>query len=120
VSNASQRLDDIPVKLPAILSLVDGGPWTAGLRDELELPAAADRPALHAWLGQIYALRGNVAHGKPAHWAPHQWTQQEHLVAGAFIYPLVLKCHLARHKLYSLNEGMDARPGEVAVRPAVL
>src|SRR5207249_1630884 len=52
---------------------------------------------------QIYALRGNVAHGKPAHWAPREWSQQEHLVAGAFVYPLVLKCLLSQSGLYPLT-----------------
>jgi len=104
VSNSSQRLDDIKSKLPAILALVDGSHWTAQLRDQLELSAATERTVLQAWLQQMYALRGIVAHGKPAHWAPQQWSQNEHLVAGAFIYPLALKCLLARHKLYSLNE----------------
>lgn len=109
VSDSDQTLKDIRRKLPAILALVDGSPWTARLRDELELPTSVERPVLHAWLQQIYALRGNVAHGKPAHgkpahWAPQQWSQQEHLVAGAFVYPLALKCLLAQHNLYSLCE----------------
>lgn len=109
VSNSSQRLDDIQAKLPAILALAEGSPWTTRLRDELELPAAGESSVLRAWLQQIYVLRGNVAHGKPAHWAPQQWSQQEHLVAGAFVYPLVLKCLLAQHKLYKLDEQDVAR-----------
>lgn len=104
VSDSDQSLRDIRKKLPTLLALVNGSPWTARLRDELDLPSDGEMPVLHAWLQQIYALRGNVAHGKPAHWAPQQWSQHEHLVAGAFIYPLVLKCLLAQHKLYALNE----------------
>lgn len=104
VSDSDQSLRDIRKKLPTLLALVDGSPWAARLRDELDLPSDGEMPVLHAWLQQIYALRGNVAHGKPAHWAPQQWSQHEHLVAGAFIYPLVLKCLLAQHKLYALNE----------------
>lgn len=104
VSDSDQSLRDIRKKLPTLLALVEGSPWTARLRDELDLPSDGEMPVLHAWLQQIYALRGNVAHGKPAHWAPQQWSQHEHLVAGAFIYPLVLKCLLAQHKLYALNE----------------
>ncbi len=103
VTNSSQRLDDIRAKLLALLALVDCSPWTPHLLDELEASADAGRPVLHDWLKQIYMLRGNVAHGKPAHWAPQQWNQQEHLVAGAFVYPLVLKCLLAKHGLYSLT-----------------
>lgn len=131
VSNSSQKLVDIQAKLPAILALADSSPWTARLHDELELPAETGRPVLRDWLQQIYALRGNVAHGKPAHWAPQQWSQQEHLVAGAFVYPLVLKCLLEQYGLYTLNEeevawvlGLEKLLGdrpffEVPVEPAV-
>lgn len=104
VSDSDQSLNDIRRKLPEILALAESPPWTAWLRDELELPAGAERPVLSAWLKQVYKLRGNVAHGKPADWQPNDWTQQEHHVAGAFIYPLVLKCLLAKHGLYSLSE----------------
>lgn len=104
VSDSDQTLKDIRKKLPALLELIYSSPWTARLCDELGLPSGAEMPVLHAWLQQIYALRGNAAHGKPAHCAPQQWSLPEHLVAGAFIYPLVLKCLLAQHKLYSLNE----------------
>ena len=104
VSDSDQTLKDIRKKLPALLAMVEGSPWAGHLRDELGLPSDGEMPVLHAWLQQIYALRGNVAHGKPAHWAPQQWSQHEHLVAGAFIYPLALKCLLAQHKLYALNE----------------
>jgi hypothetical protein len=116
VSDSDQSLKDIRKKLPALLALVDSSPWTERLRNEPGMRPEADaeaeaqpepeveRPVLRNWLQQIYALRGNVAHGKPAHWAPKQWSQQEHLLAGAFIYPLALKCLLVRHKLYALNE----------------
>lgn len=111
VSDSDQSLKDIRKKLPALLALVDSSPWTERLRIELGMRGDAEdtepevkRLVLQNWLQQIYALRGNVAHGKPAHWAPKQWSQQEHLLAGAFIYPLALKCLLARHKLYALNE----------------
>jgi len=103
VSNCTQRLEDIQAKLPAILALVDCSPWTAQLRRELGMPDTSDRSVLRTWLRHIYRLRGNVAHGKPAHWQPNEWMQQEHLVAGAFVYPLVLKCLLAHHGLYSLT-----------------
>lgn len=103
VSNSTQRLDDIQAKLPAILAIVEGSPWTSRLRDELESCVEDGQPTLHSWLQHIYMLRGNVAHGKPAHWAPKEWSQQEHLVAGALVYPLVLKCLLAQQGLYALT-----------------
>lgn len=103
VSNSSQRLGDMQAKLLAILSVVDDFSWVAELHRELGLDHTARRLVLSSWLKGIYALRGNVAHGKPARLAPQQWTQQEHLLAGAFVYPLVLKCLLAQHRLYSLT-----------------
>lgn len=104
VSGSDQSLKDIRRKLTALLELVDSLHLAARLRGELGLPPETDRPVLQNWLQQIYSLRGCVAHGKPAHWAPQQWSQHEHLVAGAFIYPLALKCLLSQHKLYSPNE----------------
>ena len=104
VTDSDQTLTNIRRKLPAILSEVERSPWTAELRGLLELGAAGAWPVMSAWLQQIYALRGNVAHGKPAHWAPKEWSQQEHLVAGAFVYPLALKCLLSQHELYGLTE----------------
>lgn len=104
VSDASQRLQDIQVKLPAILAMVDDSPWAELLHRELKLAAPSDRSVLHTWLQHMYRLRGNAAHGKPEHWQSNGWSQQEHLVAGAFVYPLVLKCLLAKHRRYSLNE----------------
>lgn len=101
VSDSDQSLKDIRRRLPAILAQVDNSPWAKRLRTELELPAESHWPELHTWLQQIYTLRGNVAHGKPASWAPQYWTQQEHIIAGAFIYPLALKCRLAQHGLFS-------------------
>jgi len=103
VSNSTQRKEDIQAKLPTILALVDGSPWTAQLRRDLGHDGTSDRSVLRAWLDHIYRLRCNVAHGKPAHWQTNDWTQKEHLVAGAFAYPLVLKCLLAKHGLYSLT-----------------
>ena len=119
VSNSSQRLDDIQAKLPTIFSIVESSPWTAQLRDELHACAENGHSLLHSWLNHLYRLRGNLAHGKPEYWVPNDWNQQDHLVVGAFIYPLVLKCLLAAHGLYSLKDedvarviGMEALLGD--------
>jgi hypothetical protein len=104
VTGSSQRLDDIQAKLPALLAQVDSSPWVARLVDELGLPAGSHRPVLRSWLKQIYVLRGSTAHGKSAPKALQSWSQREHLLAGAFVYPLALKCLLAQHGIYDLNE----------------
>lgn len=103
VSSAKQHLKDMQSKLLTLLSVADGSPWTARLRRELDLGAACSGQVLRQWVKQIYALRGSVAHGIPAQLAQQPWTQQEYLLAGAFIYPLALKCLLAQHGLYSLT-----------------
>lgn len=104
VTDSDHKLADIRRKLPSLLEVADGAPLAARLRDELGLPAVAQRPMLNSWLQQIYSLRGNVAHGNPASKVAQQWLQQDHLLAGAFIYPLALKCLLAQQGLYSLDE----------------
>lgn len=48
--------------------------------------------------------RGHTGHGKPGETAPQGWSQFEHLVAGAFVYPLALKCLLAKHDFYRLRD----------------
>ncbi|ROZ78007.1 hypothetical protein [Ramlibacter sp. WS9] len=103
VSSSSQRLDDIQVKLPEILSIVEGSPWTEEMRRELKLCAEDGQPVLHQWLNHMYQLRGQVAHGKPVLNVPSGWSQQEHLIAGAFVFPLALMCLMARHGAYSLR-----------------
>lgn len=103
VSNASQQQRDLQSKLLTMLSIADNSPWTARLRQELGRDTLSKGQVLQFWLKQIYSLRGSVAHGKPAHLAPLHWTQQEHLLAGAFVYPLALKCLLAQHLLYLLT-----------------
>jgi hypothetical protein len=102
VSSSSQRLDDIQAKLPEILSIVEGAPWTAEMRHELKLCAEDGQPVLHQWLNHMYQLRGQVAHGKPVVNTPSGWSQQEHLVAGAFVFPLALMCLMVRHGVYPL------------------
>lgn len=104
VTDSDHNLKDIRRKLPSLLAVADDAPLGARLRGELGLPAEGCRPMLYKWLQQIYSLRGSVAHGNPASHVTQQWTQQDHLLAGAFIYPLALKCLLAQHGLYSLDE----------------
>ena len=103
VSSSTQNVHDMQAKLQDILSIVENSPWTAQLRREMELCVEDGQPVLHQWLKHLYMLRGRVAHGQSADAAPSEWSQQEHLVAGAFVFPLVLMCLLSQHKLYPLR-----------------
>lgn len=117
VTNASQRVDDLQAKTLACVAIVDDSPWTEALGAYLNT-SAKGRPILRAWVKQLYVLRGRLAHGKPAHCAQKMWSQDEHLLAGAFIYPLVLKCQLSAMGLYRMTDedvahvlGLDALLG---------
>lgn len=94
--------------LLALLSAADGTPCAQLLRDKLP-PFEADRPTFAKWVGQLYNLRGRLAHGKSAAGYKSDWLQFEHLVAAAFAYPLALKGLLAKHGLYELTDDDVAR-----------
>lgn len=102
VSQSSPNLADSREKLRQLLAIVEPSPWTAQLRRNLGDTAIPAGPIFQDWLQKLYAFRGNLAHGKPppVHGA---WTQDEHLMAGAFVFPLVLKCLLASKGVYQLT-----------------
>jgi len=56
------------------------------------------------WIRDFCALRGNLAHGRLTPVYPSIWNVHEHLLLGAFLFPLVVKLVLAREGLYSLTE----------------
>jgi hypothetical protein len=86
-----------------LLSAADATPYAQLLRGKL--PAfAVDRPTFAKWVGQLYNVRGRLAHGKSAAGYKSDWSQFEHLVAAAFVYPLTLKGLLAKHQLYTLTD----------------
>jgi hypothetical protein len=102
VSQSSQNLAEVREKLKQLLAIVEPSPWTAQLQRSLGGAAVPAGPTFQDWLHKLYVLRGNVAHGKspPGH---GPWTQDEHLMAGAFVFPLVLKCLLAGKEAYQLT-----------------
>lgn len=68
------------------------------------MPGRDARDVISLWLDALYNLRGNAGHGYPVtklRNAP--WSQHEHLMAGAFVYPLALKCKLHRAGYYQLT-----------------
>jgi hypothetical protein len=45
---------------------------------------------LDAWLKDLYALRGNVAHGRSIGRYPSIWSVSEHLLIASFVFPLLV------------------------------
>jgi hypothetical protein len=102
--SALERLVDVDAiasikkKLLALLRIYDTIPAAASLRKELPNFDSA-RPEFQRWIGQLYNVRGRLAHGKTADGYNSDWSTFEHGVAAAFVYPLVLKAVLIDHGL---------------------
>ena len=101
--DADKDLKDFQEKFLACLAVPDGHEWSGRLRPEL-LPEREPRDAVGPWLKGLYVLRGNAGHGYPvAKLKSATWEQHEHLLAGAFVYPLALKCKLQQAGFYKLT-----------------
>ena len=101
--DADQDLKDFQKKLLACLAAPDGYEWSGELRAEL-LPGRKPRDTVGPWLKSLYVLRGNAGHGYPvAKLKGATWEQHEHLLAGAFVFPLALKCKLQQAGFYKLT-----------------
>ena len=88
--DADQNLKDFQKKLLACLAVVEAHEWSSELRAELT-PDREPHDAVAPWLKDLYVLRGNAGHGYPiAKLRSATWEQHEHLLAGAFVYPLAL------------------------------
>jgi len=57
-----------------------------------------------AWIRDLWRLRGDHAHGKLKPRYKSVWSTSNHLLLGAYVYPLVLKSRLAELQLYHLTE----------------
>ncbi len=56
-----------------------------------------------AWLADAYVLRSQYSHGRVRSPYDSRWSTDEHLLLGAFIFPLVVKALLAREHRYVLT-----------------
>jgi hypothetical protein len=56
------------------------------------------------WIRDLYALRGDLAHGKVAQKYPSIWTLHEHLLLASFAFPLVVKSLMVSTGACSLTE----------------
>jgi hypothetical protein len=101
--DADHKKPDFLKRVSACLAEVDVHEWAGELRAKL-LPGREARDVVRTWLDDLYNLRGNAGHGYPVtklRKAP--WSQREHLMAGAFVYPLALKCKLREAGHYELT-----------------
>ncbi|MFA6170173.1 MAG: hypothetical protein WCW67_04980 [Candidatus Margulisiibacteriota bacterium] len=62
------------------------------------------RSLREAWIKDAYALRGQYAHGKHKTQMHTYWNRQEHLLLGAFVFPLLLKIVLSKENFYEITD----------------
>lgn len=55
------------------------------------------------WIRDFFRHRGNLSHGRRTTMHPALWTAREHLLLGAYAFPLLVKCLLARQGRYELS-----------------
>lgn len=60
------------------------------------------------WAEELYDLRSKLIHGESTSTRNWGWTLLEHLVMGAFVFPLAVKLSLAREGHYKLTENDEA------------
>lgn len=53
-----------------------------------------------AWIADFFRLRGDHSHGRKRPQYPSIWTLEEHLLLGAYAFPLLLKKLLSARELY--------------------
>ncbi len=75
--------------------------------------ARANSPSVRdAWIRDLYALRGALAHGRVTAGYQPAWNIREHLLLTSYAFPLLMKARLARVNHYTLTEddqlGIDA------------
>lgn len=101
--DADHKKADFLKRVLSCLAEVDTHELAGELRDGL-MPGREPRDVVSGWLEGLYNLRGNAGHGFPVTKLRNAtWVQFEHLLAGAFVYPLALKCRLKRAGHYTFT-----------------
>jgi len=68
-------------------------------------PAQRNGPSVRSfWIADFYDLRNAHAHGSQAPPGGLVWDRMEHLLLGAYAFPLLVKCLLSEEHLYQLTE----------------
>jgi hypothetical protein len=63
-----------------------------------------DRPVAETWIRDFFVYRGFHAHGRRAIRRPTVWSRREHLLLGAYAFPLLVKLWLRKRELYELAD----------------
>jgi len=57
-----------------------------------------------AWINDLYAVRGDFAHGRQKSSKVQIWKPHEHLLLGSYLFPLLVKIKLTNKKFYTLTK----------------
>ena len=71
--------------------------------------ASAGSSLRYEWMREFYILRGTFSHGRRDVSIPLAWSVQEHLAAGGFVFPLLVKMLLSQSGHYSLTRQDQAK-----------
>ena len=84
------------------------GPVTGQLPDErmVETPGANDT-AFDIWTRDFYRARGDLAHGRQQYIRPRAWSQEEHILLGVFLFPLLLRAKLQARRFLSPEDSQQ-------------
>jgi hypothetical protein len=82
--------------------LVPNLPYKSVPSLEKEIMSPAPR---EDWIRKFFSTRGSLGHGYKEGARPSKWTLSEHLLLGAFIFPLLVKLQLQKEGLYQLTTG---------------
>lgn len=56
------------------------------------------------WIYELYVLRNSYVHGSDVTQRKWGWTSQEHLLMGAYVFPLLLKVLMSKERKYELGK----------------
>jgi len=62
------------------------------------------RSIREAWIRDLYATRGDLAHGRTRSRYPADWSVADHLLLAAYAFPRLVKVCLAQNRLYELTD----------------
>jgi hypothetical protein len=108
VCDANQSLVDCIGKVQQLLEVAHGHPYAPRLRNEMCIEKSDVDSAVTGFLTALYVVRGALAHGHIVR-SSKGWVELDLQVAGAFLFPLLLKCKLAQQEAYklTLNDAAD-------------
>jgi hypothetical protein len=91
----------------AVVPMHPVDPKTIGRTTKHAASLTQPRDLRDIWIRDLYASRGAFAHGRARTTHQPLWTPGEHLLLGAHVFPLALKCILAEMGVYTKSEDDD-------------